>query len=112
MVFEYCDGGDLLKYVQQNSGHLSESRTQKLMIQLAQALQYLRKNDIIHRDLKPQNLLLSFVDHEPVLKIGDFGFARFIEEQTLAETLCGTPLYMAPEILKGIYSKTNQKKKK
>lgn len=51
------------------------------------------------RDLKPQNLLLSDSSSTPLLKIADFGFARSLAPQGLAETLCGSPLYMAPEIL-------------
>jgi len=51
------------------------------------------------RDLKPQNLLLSDSSSSPLLKIADFGFARSLAPQGLAETLCGSPLYMAPEIL-------------
>ena len=54
----------------------------------------------MHRDLKPQNLLLSgALGAGGVLKIADFGFARDVQEAGLAETLCGSPLYMAPEIL-------------
>ena len=52
------------------------------------------------RDLKPQNLLLSDNTPQAVLKIADFGFARHLQQQELANTLCGSPLYMAPEILK------------
>lgn len=51
------------------------------------------------RDLKPQNLLLSTSKSGALLKIADFGFARNLQPQGLAETLCGSPLYMAPEIL-------------
>lgn len=54
----------------------------------------------LQRDLKPQNLLLSEPSPHAVLKIADFGFARNLQPQGLAETLCGSPLYMAPEILK------------
>ena len=54
----------------------------------------------MQRDLKPQNLLLSTNEaREKLLKIADFGFARSLQPQGLAETLCGSPLYMAPEIL-------------
>ena len=53
----------------------------------------------LQRDLKPQNLLLSDTTPGAVLKIADFGFARNLQPQGLAETLCGSPLYMAPEIL-------------
>lgn len=53
----------------------------------------------MQRDLKPQNLLLSDSTDHAVLKIADFGFARHLQQQELADTLCGSPLYMAPEIL-------------
>jgi serine/threonine protein kinase len=55
--------------------------------------------ETLQRDLKPQNLLLADGSRRPVLKIADFGFARALQPQGLAETLCGSPLYMAPEIL-------------
>ncbi|MCL7029827.1 hypothetical protein MKW94_014223 [Papaver nudicaule] len=69
------------------------------MKQLAAGLQILRQNNLIHRDLKPQNLLLTTNDNHAVLKIADFGFARSLQPRGLAETLCGSPLYMAPEIM-------------
>ncbi|SCV00747.1 LANO_0F08394g1_1 [Lachancea nothofagi CBS 11611] len=93
--------------------------------QLSSALMFLRSKNLVHRDIKPQNLLIStplinYHDAEtfhkmgfvgiynlPVLKIADFGFARFLPNTSLAETLCGSPLYMAPEILN--YQKYNAK---
>ena len=60
----------------------------------------LMRSAALQRDLKPQNLLLSTNEAgEKLLKIADFGFARSLQPQGLAETLCGSPLYMAPEIL-------------
>ena len=53
----------------------------------------------LQRDLKPHNLLLSDASPQAVLKIADFGFARHLQPHGLADTLCGSPLYMAPEIL-------------
>lgn len=53
------------------------------------------------RDLKPHNLLLQDKGERPALKIADFGFARNLQPQGLADTLCGSPMYMAPEILQG-----------
>lgn len=90
--------------------------------QLSSALQFLRDKSLVHRDIKPQNLLLcppvhskqDFIDNQfvgmwelPILKIADFGFARFLPSTSMAETLCGSPLYMAPEILR--YEKYNAK---
>lgn len=65
----------------------------------------LNAKGIVHRDLKPQNILLC---HGPrpkpapadiTLKIADFGFARFLQDGVMAATLCGSPMYMAPEVI-------------
>ncbi|KAK7286775.1 hypothetical protein RJT34_22006 [Clitoria ternatea] len=98
LVLEYCKGGDLSLYIQRH-GRVPEETAKHFMQQLAAGLQVLRDNNLIHRDLKPQNLLLSRNDEKSVLKIADFGFARSLQPRGLAETLCGSPLYMAPEIM-------------
>ncbi|KAK7287601.1 hypothetical protein RIF29_00882 [Crotalaria pallida] len=98
LVLEYCKGGDLSLYIQRH-GRVPEGTAKHFMQQLATGLQVLRDNNLIHRDLKPQNLLLSRNDERSVLKIADFGFARSLQPRGLAETLCGSPLYMAPEIM-------------
>lgn len=54
----------------------------------------MRKEDVVHRDLKPQNLLICNVNGENIIKIADFGFARYLQTEDLAATLCGSPLYM------------------
>ncbi|XP_030488353.2 serine/threonine-protein kinase ATG1a isoform X1 [Cannabis sativa] len=99
LVLEYCDGGDLSGYINRH-GRVSEAVARHFMRQLAAGLQVLQEKHLIHRDLKPQNLLLSTHESTPLLKIGDFGFARSLMPQGLADTLCGSPLYMAPEIIK------------
>ena len=58
------------------------------------ALQYLHNDSVVYRDLKPENLLLDMIGY---LKITDFGFAKKVEDRTW--TLCGTPEYLAPEII-------------
>lgn len=98
LVLEYCRGGDLSMYIQRH-GSVPEATAKYFMQQLAAGLLVLRENNLIHRDLKPQNLLLSTNDDHSVLKIADFGFARSLQPRGLAETLCGSPLYMAPEIM-------------
>ncbi|CAH8311018.1 unnamed protein product [Eruca vesicaria subsp. sativa] len=98
VVLEYCKGGDLSIFIQRH-GKIPDVTAKHFMQQLAAGLQVLRDNNIIHRDLKPQNLLLSTDDNDAALKIADFGFARSLQPRGLAETLCGSPLYMAPEIM-------------
>ncbi|KAK8711409.1 hypothetical protein V6N13_146691 [Hibiscus sabdariffa] len=98
LVLEYCDGGDLAAYINRH-GKVSEEIARHFMRELAAGLQVLQEKHLIHRDLKPQNLLLSTKGATPQLKIGDFGFARSLTPEDLAATLCGSPLYMAPEII-------------
>ncbi|KAN0032371.1 hypothetical protein ACTFIV_006264 [Dictyostelium citrinum] len=95
---ECCEGGDFSKYIRTHK-KLTEERALYFMKQLANGLKFLRQKQIVHRDLKPQNLLLSDESERPILKIGDFGFAKFIDPFSLSDTFCGSPLYMAPEIL-------------
>ncbi|KAL8138301.1 hypothetical protein V2J09_004302 [Rumex salicifolius] len=96
LVLEYCEGGDLGAYLHKH-GRVSMDVARHFMRQLAAGLKVLFDNHLIHRDLKPQNLLLSSKGLTPQMKIGEFGFARFLTPQGLADTLCGSPLYMAPE---------------
>jgi len=100
LVLEYCSGSDLSRYMKKH-GRLSEERARYFMRQLCDGLKHLRALNLMHRDLKPQNLLLSpgDEDNKVTLKIADFGFARDLSIHGLADTLCGSPLYMAPEIL-------------
>eukprot|EP01087_Luapelamoeba_hula_P005969 TRINITY_DN1604_c0_g2_i1.p1 TRINITY_DN1604_c0_g2~~TRINITY_DN1604_c0_g2_i1.p1 ORF type:complete len:518 (+),score=102.78 TRINITY_DN1604_c0_g2_i1:30-1556(+) len=106
LVTEYVPGGDLKQYLKEH-GQLSEQETRHWLRQLASGLRYLKNEKVIHRDLKPDNILMTSPDMNGQLKIADFGFARFIGENSLAETQLGTPLYMAPEMIANIpYSDT------
>ncbi|KAF8452741.1 kinase-like domain-containing protein [Boletus edulis BED1] len=103
-------GAALQYYPHPRSGGLDEVVVRSFLRQLARALKFLRTRNLIHRDIKPQNLLLNPASPEelakghpigvPILKVADFGFARSLPKTMLAETLCGSPLYMAPEILR------------
>ncbi|KAK3301588.1 uncharacterized protein B0T15DRAFT_316830 [Chaetomium strumarium] len=115
------------KYPSPPGSGLNEVVTRHFLKQLASAVRFLREANLIHRDIKPQNLLLLpspqhreankkvkqilSASHDsltpaaglislPMLKLADFGFARVLPSTSLAETLCGSPLYMAPEILR------------
>lgn len=115
------------KYPNPPVGGLNEVLARHFLKQIASALEYLRGRNLIHRDIKPQNLLLNpsptYMSRQPpedvplaasehslvptvgvaslpMLKIADFGFARHLPSTSMAETLCGSPLYMAPEILR------------
>ncbi|KAI8380214.1 kinase-like domain-containing protein [Blakeslea trispora] len=108
---EFCSLGDLSHYIKDkrpsqptkgSAGGLEQHVVRHFLKQLANALQFLRSQNLIHRDIKPQNLLLTPDKNQndlPLLKVADFGFARFLPNASLADTLCGSPLYMGPEIL-------------
>ena len=93
-VFDYFKMGDLAKFL--NNKPLKEKYCKKYSKQLATGLKYLYDNNILHRDLKPQNILLT---DDLNIKIADFGFARKVDKNMLLNTLCGSPMYMAPEII-------------
>lgn len=97
VFLEYCAGGDFHKFLHKR--RLSEKYACRFTGQIAQALQYLNERGIIHRDLKPHNILMS--RDKKILKIADFGFARIMDDEAFTQTQCGSPLYMAPEVLMG-----------
>ena len=93
MLFPYICGGELFSYLR--SAKKFSSRTSLFYsAEIVSALDYLHSLSIIYRDMKPENLLL---DREGHLIITDFGFAKKISDRTW--TLCGTPEYLAPEII-------------
>jgi len=99
LVMDYCNGKDLARYIHKNAP-LPEGTIAYFGRQIASALSYLHSQRIVHRDLKPQNILVHYPPDAvlPVLRIADFGFARHLSIN-MADTFCGSPLYMAPEVL-------------
>ncbi|WWC71841.1 uncharacterized protein I206_105800 [Kwoniella pini CBS 10737] len=93
MLLSYIPGGELFSHLRR-AGRFSADVTRFYLASIILAIEYLHSRDIIYRDLKPENLLL---DRHGYLRIADFGFAKIIEDRTF--TLCGTPEYLAPEIV-------------
>ncbi|KAK4290253.1 hypothetical protein Pmani_036833 [Petrolisthes manimaculis] len=93
MLFEYVCGGELFAYLR-NAGKFPLTSAVFYAAEIVSALEYLHSLSIVYRDLKPENLLLDKNGH---LKITDFGFAKKLTDRTW--TLCGTPEYLAPEII-------------
>eukprot|EP01098_Paradermamoeba_levis_P003063 TRINITY_DN1432_c0_g1_i10.p1 TRINITY_DN1432_c0_g1~~TRINITY_DN1432_c0_g1_i10.p1 ORF type:complete len:380 (+),score=66.81 TRINITY_DN1432_c0_g1_i10:426-1565(+) len=100
IVLELSNGGELFDRIVKN-GRFSEERCQNLFYQMLLAVEYLHSVGISHRDLKPENILLQNLNDD-VIKISDFGLSRIIGEGSFMKTLCGTPQYLAPEILTSV----------
>lgn len=92
-VLEYCDSGDLKNILKKP---MKEQYAQIYFSQIVNGLKYLNENNIVHRDIKPSNILLT--NNMTNIKICDFGFARKKNVVPKVNTICGSPLYMAPEI--------------
>ena len=93
MLLSYVPGGELFSHIRR-AQRFSADVTRFYLAIIVLALRYLHSNNIIYRDLKPENLLL---DTRGYLKLADFGFAKVVDDRTW--TLCGTPEYLAPEII-------------
>lgn len=94
-VMEYCPGGELFTLIQKNV-RLSESQARFFAAQLVLAVEILHSKDIIYRDLKPENVLL---DVDGYIKMTDFGLSRMNVVEKEAVSICGTPEYLAPEVV-------------
>lgn len=115
LIFEYCNGGDLANYRKLKGGHVDNSKVRFLLRQIRQGMDALYLKNAIHRDIKLSNILLTYPDEEskasdtPIVKLGDFGFARLSSQAGEQDTknidesqimsIVGTPLHMAPELL-------------
>ena len=121
---QYCNGGDL-DDLRQLRGRFSEQEARYFISQIMQGFRAINQMNVLHRDLKLANILVHFkeADNDTVLSgglryqeykktiplvgnvdvvIADLGFAKQLQDTDLTKTMCGTPLYMAPEILKGL----------
>lgn len=95
-VLEYCPGGELFFHLSR-AGRFSEPRSRFYTAEILLAIEYLHSLNIIYRDLKPENILLDAEGH---VKLTDFGLSKEgIQDNFSANSMCGTPEYLAPEIL-------------
>lgn len=137
IVLEYCNGGDLTsytkEYIKETKHPLNEFYIQKILQQLAPALEYMHSNKIIHRDIKLQNILLNFDTFPNIpkngnlppkiefkdmslnksfsIKIADLGYAKDLVKDSEGTTILGSPLYMSPDIVEK-YTDTGKEDKK
>lgn len=98
MVMEYAGGGDLLKYVKKRK-RLSECEARSLFKQIVYGLGHVHSHSVLHRDIKLDNILL---DDENRVKICDFGVSKIVENNAIITEQCGTPAYIAPEIISSL----------
>ncbi|VDB94715.1 unnamed protein product [Peniophora sp. CBMAI 1063] len=98
LVLELVDGGDLFQYIAEEHG-LPELKAKDIAGQVCDAVAYIHSKGIVHRDLKPENILLSH--DKTVAKVTDFGISRSLEGLSQTRTICGTPSYLAPELIDG-----------
>uniref|UniRef100_A0A665TBZ3 Serine/threonine-protein kinase DCLK2 n=1 Tax=Echeneis naucrates TaxID=173247 RepID=A0A665TBZ3_ECHNA len=97
LVMELVKGGDLFDAITSSTKY-SERDASAMVFNLAGAIKYLHRMNIVHRDIKPENLLVcEYPDGTKSLKLGDFGLATVVEGPLY--TVCGTPTYVAPEII-------------
>jgi len=98
LVQEYINGVNLLEILKNEKNHyIKEQRAKKLFTQIVKGISYCHKKNIFHRDIKLENILVLKDD---TIKIIDFGFGIKCNRDTLQKLFCGTPSYMAPEIVK------------
>ena len=95
-IMDYVNGGELFFHLERD-GTFTEDRARFYMAELTSALAYLHSNDIIYRDIKTENILLNSEGH---LVLTDFGLSKELDTQERTGTLCGTPVYLPPEMLK------------
>ncbi|CAK9032147.1 Protein kinase 2 (PK2) [Durusdinium trenchii] len=96
MIFDYFNGGELFHYLSKG-GRFSEERARFYAAEIALGLEHVHAMNIIYRDLKPENLLLDADGH---IRITDFGLSKENVTDDNVRSFCGTPEYLAPEVLK------------
>ena len=99
MITEYMPGGEMFYHLHKEQ-YFKESKAKFYICEIILAIEHLHKNNIIYRDLKPENILLDENGH---IKLTDFGLSKIVNDinKDRTFTICGTPEYVAPEVLTG-----------
>eukprot|EP01096_Ripella_sp_DP13-Kostka_P002152 TRINITY_DN1287_c0_g3_i2.p1 TRINITY_DN1287_c0_g3~~TRINITY_DN1287_c0_g3_i2.p1 ORF type:complete len:431 (+),score=254.34 TRINITY_DN1287_c0_g3_i2:61-1353(+) len=98
IITEMVTGGELFDKIV-DLGAYTEAEAATLVRKMVSAIDYLHAMDIVHRDLKPENLLLKDSNDISNIKLADFGLSKIVSSQVAMQTACGTPGYVAPEVL-------------
>ncbi|EMS16452.1 calcium-dependent protein kinase 2, putative [Entamoeba histolytica HM-3:IMSS] len=99
IITDLVKGGELFDRIS-NKTFYPEDKAKIVVKRLISAIGYLHSMNIVHRDLKPENILLKSPDDDTDVRIADFGFSKMItEDAQILLTACGTPVYVAPEVL-------------
>lgn len=98
MLLEMMVGGDLHTRITFNE-FLREDNAKFFFYQICTGVKYLHDLHVVHRDIKPENILLATRDANTLIKITDFGLSKMIKNNSVLRTVCGTPIFVAPEIL-------------
>ena len=96
-IMPFVQGGELFQHLK-NEKYFKEEKVKFYASIIGLSLEYLHNNEIIYRDIKPENIL---IDADGYLKLIDFGLAKILENDEKATSFCGTPEYLAPEIIEG-----------
>ncbi|XP_051282305.1 calcium/calmodulin-dependent protein kinase IGb [Dicentrarchus labrax] len=97
LIMQLVSGGELFDRIL-DRGVYSEKDASSVIQQVLQAVSYLHQNGIVHRDLKPENILYYSQEEQSKIMISDFGLSKMVEDDIMS-TACGTPGYVAPEVL-------------
>ncbi|XP_059094775.1 myosin light chain kinase A-like [Tigriopus californicus] len=99
IILELADGGELFDKIIEKT-RFQENEAKLYFYQIVSAVEFMHSKNIAHRDLKPENILLVSDDESrPLIKITDLGLSKFVDFTTHLKTFCGTPQYLAPEVL-------------